>query len=133
MFNQQPRSAFAPAEPSRAHEHPRAFQFGAVQRELQITLLQCRVHIGHFRRPRAAVPNHHRAAAILALRNYALEPAVFDGVILHLHGQALNRRIERRPLWHRPREQHAIPLQAEIVMQMRGLMFLNDVGERFAQ
>ncbi len=35
----------------------------------------------------SAVPHHHRAAAVLSLRNDALELHVIDGVIFNFHGE----------------------------------------------
>ena len=46
-------------------------------------------------------------------------------MIFHLHRQALVRGIERRPLRHRPRLQHAVHLQAKVVMQTRGAVLLH--------
>src|SRR5689334_4852308 len=46
-------------------------------------------------------------------------------MIFRLHRQPLIRGIERRTFRHRPRQQHAVPLEAEVVMQMRGEMLLN--------
>ena len=125
MSSQEAR--LEPPKASRAHQHPRALQLIAVQRELQVAFFERRVGVGRLGRPSAMVPNHNRSAAILALGNDALEIAVFEGMILDLHGQTLDGGIERGPFGHGPREQHAIPLQAKIVMQVRGLVLLNDV------
>src|SRR3984957_17148022 len=35
----------------------------------------------------AAVPNHHRAAAVLTFRNYSFESRVFEWMILHFDGK----------------------------------------------
>jgi EAL domain-containing protein (putative c-di-GMP-specific phosphodiesterase class I) len=43
-----------------------------------------------------------------ALRNYALEVSLFDGMILHLHRQPFHSWVERRPLWHSPRQQGSV-------------------------
>src|SRR5260370_15649190 len=104
-----------------------------MQGELQIALRERRVDVGHLRRPPAAVPNHYRASAILALRDYALEAAIFHRMILHLHGQPLHRRVEGWPVRDGPGEQDALPLEAKIVVEMRGLVLLNDVGELSAR
>src|SRR4029077_10480914 len=88
VLDQEPRR-FA-AESARAHEYPGTIQLDAVQRELQIALLERGVHVGHFRRPGAAVPYHDRTATVFAFRNDSFETAIFDGVILHLHGEALD-------------------------------------------
>jgi hypothetical protein len=44
-------------------------------------------------RPVAAIPQHHRAAAVLALGDGALEVAIVERMILDLHGQAAIGRI----------------------------------------
>ena len=46
-------------------------------------------------------------------------------MIFDVHGEPLRFRIERRAFRHRPRQQHAVVLQAEVVVQMTGEMFLN--------
>ena len=108
----------------RAHQHPRAFQLVAVERELQVALLQRRVHVVDLGRPGAEVPEHHDAGAV-AGRDDAFELAVVERVILDVHRQALGRGIERRPLRHRPRQQHAVVLQAEVVVQVAGEVLLH--------
>jgi len=99
VFDQQPAAIAAAARAgvaaARAHEHPRAFQLVTVQRELEVALLQRRVHIVHLRLPCAAVPQHHDAGTV-AFGNHALELAVLDRVILDLHREPLRLRIEGR-------------------------------------
>src|SRR5579862_1759080 len=51
-------------------------------------------------------------------------------MILHLHGEPLDGGIERRPFGNRPGKQHAIKFQTEIVMQLRGTVFLDHVLQR---
>ncbi len=109
---------------ARAHQHPRAFQLVAVERELQVALLQRRVHVVGLRRPRALVPQHDDAGAV-ALGDHALERAVLDRMILDVHREPLGLRIERRPLRHRPRQQHAVVLEAEVVVQVAGEVLLH--------
>ena len=53
------------------------------------------------------------------------ELAVVERVILDVHRQALGLRIERRPLRHRPRQQHAVVLEPEVVVQVAGEMLLH--------
>src|ERR1700736_873376 len=63
-------------------------------------------------------------------------------MILDLHGQPLVGGIKRRTLRHRPRLQHAIHLQAEVIVQARSVVllhhepvssFLPDLGWRFGR
>src|SRR4029077_14533986 len=65
-------------------------------------------------RPGALVPDPHVTRAVLALRDVTLEAAVLEPVILHLHGEALGRRIERGALGNRPAAQRPAELEAEI-------------------
>src|SRR5207244_5962056 len=75
---------------------------------------------------RAAIPQEHGAAAVLALRNHALEVTVLHRVVFGLHRQALVAGVEARALRHRPRQQHAVQLEAEVVMQRGGPVLLDD-------
>ena len=91
----------AVAAPFHAHQHPAAFEPLAVQGELQVALLQALVRIA-FRDPVAAVPQLHRAAAILALRDGALEVAVVERMVLDLDRQPLDRADRATGPWSPP-------------------------------
>ena len=70
VLDQQPVVALAAAVAVvlQPHQHPAALQLVTGQDELQLALAQRRVDVvGAFGQPEAAVPQHHRAAAILAL------------------------------------------------------------------
>jgi hypothetical protein len=103
VLDQEPVVAFrlAFAIPAHAHQHPTSVQALAVEREFQVALRQplVRVDLGF---PIAAVPELHRAGAILALRDRALEVAVVERMILDLDREPLVVRIERGALGHRP-------------------------------
>ena len=81
------------------------------------------------RLPGAAVPQHHGAAAIFAFRNRAFELAVFDRVILDMHREPLVVRILARALRHRPAHQHAVPFQAEVVVQPARVVLLDQIAQ----
>ena len=101
MLDQQPIGALAAiAVVPHPHQHPAAMQLLAVQGELQVALFEAA--LGIVALPIAAVPELHRAAAILALRDRAFEVAVVERMILDLDREALVVRIERRSLGHRP-------------------------------
>src|SRR5690606_19200750 len=68
----------------------------------------------------------HRPAAVLALRDGALERAVLDRMILGAHGQPPLARIEARPLRHRPAQQHAVELEPEIPVHAPRGVLLDD-------
>ncbi len=50
----------------------------------------------------------------------------FDGVILDVNGQALVGRVRRRPLRYRPGLEHALELEAKVVVSAPRRMLLND-------
>ena len=128
MLDQQPvgfLAAAAFAVPFHAHQHPAAVQALAFEDELQVAAPQPLLRIAD-RPPIAAVPELHRAAAILALGDGALEVAIVERMILGLHRQPLDLGIERRPLGHRPRQEDTVELEPEIVVQARGIVPLDD-------
>ena len=53
-------------------------------------------------------------------------------MIFGLHRQPLVLRIERRPLGHRPGQQHAVPFEPEVVVQVRGEVLLHAEEELVA-
>ena len=110
---------------AQAHEHPAALQLLARQREFELALAQGLggIAIGS---PEAAVPQHHRAAAIFALGDGAFEVAVVERVVLHLDREALVLRVERDALGHRPGLEDAVELKAQVIVQARRGMLLDD-------
>ena len=128
MFDQQPVGSLA-TRPIvlHSHEHPTAVQSLALQRELQVAfgqgLLRRRVALGL---PIAAIPELDGPAAILALRDRALEIAIIQRVILDFDRQPLVVRIERWASRHRPGLEHAVEFEAQIIMKARRVMFLDD-------
>src|SRR6185312_14723984 len=89
-----------------------------------VALLERRIDIVHFGRPRTLIPQHDDAGAV-ARRNHAFERPILDWMILDHHREALGRGVERGTLRHGPREEHAVVLQTEVVMKMTGEMFLD--------
>ena len=116
VLDQQPVGALAAAAVvAHAHQHPTAVQLLAIQRELQVALLEA--GLGSVGFPVAAVPQLHRAAAILSLGNGAFEIAVIERMILDFHREPLVVRIERGPAGDRPGFEHAVEFEPEIVVQ----------------
>src|SRR2546429_379706 len=74
--------------------------------------------------PGAAIPEHDEAGAV-AFGNHAFELAVREWMILDVHGEPLRLRIERGTLGDRPRQQHAVVLEPEVVVQMARQMLLD--------
>ena len=71
-----------------AHQHPAAVELLAVELELEVAL---RVALRRIvlRHPGAAVPQHHRARAVLLRRDHAFEVAVFERMVLDMHREPL--------------------------------------------
>src|SRR5262249_37558428 len=63
------------------HERPAAGEALAVQLEVELAVGEAAVDVRE-RRPRAAIPNHDAARAVLALRYLTLEGAVVERVVL---------------------------------------------------
>jgi len=51
---------------------------------------------------------------------------IIQGMVLYQQGQPLFRWIHRRTFGDDPRPQNAFQLQAEIVVEMRGIVLVND-------
>ncbi len=83
------------------HERPVAVKLVAAQLEEELAFGESLAPILE-RDPFAAIPHDHAARAVVALGNDALEVAVFERVILDLHGETLVFRVVRRPFRHRP-------------------------------
>ena len=73
----------------------------------------------------APVPDHHRASAVLALGDQALEVVVVGGVIFDVGGQPPLGWIEGWPFGDRPGDEYAFHLQPEVVVQPGGPMLLD--------
>src|SRR5262249_59337005 len=91
MFYEQPcGSASVSAVAAGVDQHPGALQLAAMERELQLSGVKSRLHIGDFRDPGASVPEHHRSAAVFTGRNHALEIAVLQRMVLGSHHKPLH-------------------------------------------
>ncbi len=77
---------------------------------------------------RPAVPDAHRAGAVVALGDLALELEVLERVVLGAHREVVALRVRRDPLGHRPRRQRALVLEAQIPVQRAGVVLLDDVA-----
>jgi len=115
-----------------AHQVPGALQLLPVEAELEMALTVGGHGIAFraLRIPGAAVPEQHRAAAVLPLGDDPLEAAVLHRVVLDVDGEALLAGIEARPLGDGPAPQHPFHLEAEVVVQAGGGVLLDDEGQR---
>src|SRR5436190_2178518 len=84
------------------YKRPMAMQFFPIEPEFERALAVGRLGIGDFRGPDTAVPQQDGAAAILALRDDALEAAIIERMVLDMDREPLFARIEARPLRDRP-------------------------------
>src|SRR5262245_23970122 len=84
-----------------AHEMPAPFQARAFERERQVALVEPEMRIA-LRHPAPAIPYDHGAAAVLALRDVALELEVLHRMVFGLHGQPLLVRAVARTVRSRP-------------------------------
>jgi hypothetical protein len=72
------------------------------------------------------IPDRHRTGSVLAGRNHALEPCVFERVVLRPYRQALVLRVHGRPFGYCPGRQDPIYGQSKIIVKSTGIVFLND-------
>jgi len=108
-----------------ADEHEVAVEALAVEPEFEIAFCQAFIRVAD-RLPGAAVPDHHRTAAIFAFGDDAFEAAIFEWMIFGHDGKPLLGRIETRAFGHRPALQDPIMLEPEIVMRARCCVLLDD-------
>src|SRR5919206_1455627 len=111
-----------PAPRPRLGQREAAPQLVAVQREGEVAGGEVAVQ----RRVLALVPDDHRAAAARLAGVHALELALLQGVVLDRHGEPALGGVERRPLRHRPRAQHAAHLEAQVEVQRGRVVLLDD-------
>src|SRR4029079_5650671 len=127
-LDEQPRLLPFARTLAHAHKMPMAAQLLAMQLEIEMAFLHPLVRIV-LRRPAAAVPDHHGAAAVLVLRDGAFELIVFERMVLDVDGETLVARNEARAPRHRPAQPHAVEFEAKIVVQPSRVVLLYDVAE----
>ena len=89
------------------------------------------VFVAGLRVPGALVPDHDGAAAVLAFGDDAFEAAVLHGVVFDLDGEAAVAGVVAGAFGDGPGFEHAVPAEAEVVVQVRGGVLLDDEGEAF--
>ena len=131
FLQQQPVVAFGRLAPIalQPDQRPFALQPLAVKDHLDLTLGPGRLQVRLLRLPGSDVPHLHRAGAIVAVRDRALERSVIQRMILDLDRQPLDRRVARRRLGHGPGFQHSVRLDAEIIMQPGRRMTLDQIAQ----
>src|SRR5262249_18200226 len=126
-LDQQPGVLAFTGAPMQAHQIPAPVQLLAVEPKRETAFAIARLRVA-FRIPAAAVPDHHRAAAILALRDRALEGVVFDRVILDVNREPLLAWHEARAAGYRPALHDAAELEPQVVVQAARGVLLDDVA-----
>ena len=106
-------------------EMPPAVELLPMKLELEMSLGEALVRIAD-RRPCAAIPHKHRAAAVFALGDRAFERAVVERMVLDFDREPLLAGDEARAARHRPALQHAVELQPKIVMEPPRVVLLHD-------
>ncbi len=75
---------------------------------------------------RASVPDLHRARAVFAGRNLALEVEILERVILGSHRQPVFLRDRRDPVGHCPGSERSAVLEPQIPVQPGRVVLLDD-------
>jgi len=125
-LSQQPVLALLVRARLHAYEQPFAFHPFAVEGEMQVAFVDVLRALAFDRCPGTAIPQHHRAAAIFALGDRALEIGIGHRMTLGPHRKPLVGGIGARPRGHRPALEHAVRLEPEIVMEPCRVMLLDD-------
>ncbi len=130
-LDQQPVGALGPfAVLVEANQMPGALHAAAIEHCGEVPLLQLRLDAHRaVGAPIASVPQHHCAAAILALGDGALEVTVVEGMVLDFDRQAPFVGVERRPARHRPGLEHALVFEPQVVVQACGRVLLDHEAE----
>ncbi len=132
LLDEQPRVVLAVAR-THLHERERAAQLLAVHDELQRAFGDLRNRVIAFDQlVRAVIPNNDFARAVVPGRDLSFEPGVIERVVFDPHREPFVGGIERRPFGHRPRLERSAGLEAEIEMQVRCSVHLDDEPLRAA-
>src|SRR5690349_18402806 len=68
----------------------------------------------------------HFTSAILAFWNFAVKLEVLNRMVFRLHRQAFYTRKRWQALGYSPRPQYAVLFEAQIIMQSRSMVTVND-------
>ncbi len=82
---------------------------------------------------RAPVPDHDSTGAVVAFRDHPFEKLIVDGVVLHHDGKLLLLRIEGGAFGHGPALENAVELEAQVPMEARGVVFVDDEAKRLVR
>src|SRR5262249_36204525 len=109
------------------HKNPFTLQLLSVEDKMKFsfapTLFGC---FGIHHVVNAVVPDDDIACAVVSFWNDALEISVVDRMIFRERGQTLLCGIEAGPFRNCPGTKYTFHFEAEVIMQARRVMFLND-------
>ena len=91
-----------------------------MERDLDLVLVE------QMRLVRSAVPDPHRAGAVFAGRDVALEVEVLERMVLGVDGEPVLGRVRRDPVRDRPGRQHPVMLEPQVPVKPGRVMLLND-------
>ena len=116
------------ATPARPDDREAALQLLAVEGELQFAVGDglAAVQGGRLGLPGAPVPDDHVAGAVLLRRDDSFEIEVFDRVVLDVDGHPPDLGVEAWALGDGPRDEDAVDLEAEVVVEPCRSMPLDD-------
>ena len=114
--------------PARPDDREPALHLLAVDAELQLAVVDrlLRIERGRLRLPRPPVPDDDVARPVLLRRDDPFEIEVFDGVVLDVDGHAPRLAVEAGALRDGPADEHALDLEAEVVVQPGRAVALDD-------
>ena len=107
-----------------AHKSPRSMKLVAPQFKEQLAFLHPLIEIA-LGNPQSSIPHNHCSRAVIAFRDDSLEIRILDRVVFRLHCEALVLLIERGSFGHGPRLQHAVVLEAKVVMETSSEVLLH--------
>src|SRR5205823_14408669 len=110
-------------------QRPASLELFAIELELEMALFVARDRVVAGG-PRATIPQHHRAGAVLVGRDDALETTVFERMVFDMDREPLVLRIQARALGYRPAQQDAVELEPEVIMQATCGVLLDHKGQR---
>src|SRR3546814_359402 len=127
---QQPVFTLFAAARFHPDKQPFALHPLTVEGEVKMTLFDILRALAVDRRPGATIPQHHRAAAIFAPGDHALEIGIAHRMVFGSHRKALVGGIGARPLGHSPAFEHPVDLEPDIIMEPRRVVLLNRSDKR---
>jgi hypothetical protein len=134
MLQQQPFVSAGRRAPSLdTNERPFAEHLFSFQSKGQLSTLERfhRIATRLDELPCSLIPDDDVARAVIPFRDHSFERGVVIRMILGHHRESAHRRVIGWPLRNGPRFQNAFHLEPEVVVQMRGVVFLNDEDRLF--